>query len=654
MSISTSLPRRVLGAGVVVAALTALSVVVPVTAANAGPAALIADLQTELNAGGTAYLVADINAPTSLLSVPVDVTLNLNGFDLATGSTSIATGVTLTVVDVATGGSWTSAEGSGAQRAGIRTTGATLIVDGAVITATGGPQAAGIGGGYEQSGGTVIVNSGSVTATSPSQGAGIGGGWSWSGGSGGDGGTTTVNGGTVIATGGGYASGIGGGYYGNGGTTTITGGSVIANAGFRGAGIGGGTYGSGGIVSITGGSVVATGGEWAAAIGGAPSGFGTSGAAVLIGAGAVVTAQTDGSNTAVGGGNDGAFGSLTVEGTLTIPTGSYLGVPSAGTATIASTGVVDGGGDLRGGGSIVNNGIILNSTVANLADGAGLDVSVHDYRVAFDGNYAGAASTPVRVYAPTFDTGNRTFPADPTRPNGYSFDGWNTAADGSGTVPTESTALTADATYFAQWTGYELTPTAQTVTAGGSVHFAVEETPGNTDVTADFTFTSDNAADIVTDEVVDFTEAGTRTITATLDSDPTVTRTATITVAAAAPATLTLIASDLSVDQGDTISLDITAEDAYGNDVPTTGVVVTSNYATDVIVGSTVRFPTASTHVITATLGGVSAQVSVAVAPAVANLPRAGTDSATPFGAAAILLLLGAAAIVLRRRFNLR
>ena len=295
MSISTSLPRRVLGAGVVVAALTALSVVVPVTAANAGPAALIADLQTELNAGGTAYLVADINAPTSLLSVPVDATLNLNGFDLATGSTSIATGVTLTVVDVATGGSWTSAEGSGAQRAGIRTTGATLIVDGAVITATGGPQAAGIGGGYEQSGGTVIVNSGSVTATSPSQGAGIGGGWSWSGGAGGDGGTTTVNGGTVIATGGGYASGIGGGYYGNGGTTTITGGSVIANAGFRGAGIGGGTYGSGGIVSITGGSVVATGGEWAAAIGGAPSGFGTSGAAVLIGAGAVVTAQTDGS-----------------------------------------------------------------------------------------------------------------------------------------------------------------------------------------------------------------------------------------------------------------------------------------------------------------------------------------------------------------------
>ena len=118
------------------------------------------------------------------------------------------------------------------------------------MTATGGSDAAGIGGGRYGSGGTVIITGGTVTATGGSYGAGIG------GGSRGSGGTITITGGTVTAKGGGYAAGIGGGDGGgSGGTVTITGGTVTAKGGGYAAGIGGGYYGSGGTVTITGGTV---------------------------------------------------------------------------------------------------------------------------------------------------------------------------------------------------------------------------------------------------------------------------------------------------------------------------------------------------------------------------------------------------------------
>ncbi len=125
----------------------------------------------------------------------------------------------------------------------------TLIVNGGVVTATGGEDGAGIGGAYYGKGGTVTVNGGVVNANGGYNGAGIGGGPY------GDGGTLTVNGGAVNATGGVWASGIGGGYYGKGGTVTVNGGVVNANGGKNGAGIGGGTYGAGGTLTVNGGMV---------------------------------------------------------------------------------------------------------------------------------------------------------------------------------------------------------------------------------------------------------------------------------------------------------------------------------------------------------------------------------------------------------------
>ena len=162
------------------------------------------------------------------------------------------------------------------------------------LTATGGHDGAGIGGGDDGAGGTVTINGGMVTATGGGYGAGIG------GGDDGAGGTVTINGispersespigdgyqgCTVTATGGKWGAGIGGGSYGNGGTVTINGGTVTATGGDEGAGIGGGLQGAGGTVTINGGTVTATGGDFGAGIGG---GYNCAGGEVVIRNGAV-------------------------------------------------------------------------------------------------------------------------------------------------------------------------------------------------------------------------------------------------------------------------------------------------------------------------------------------------------------------------------
>ena len=86
---------------------------------------------------------------------------------------------------------------------------------------------------------------GSLTATGGNNAAGIGGGFQ------GNGENITITGGTVTATGGFSAAGIGGGREGKGENITITGGTVNAS-GCAGAGIGGGINGSGSNVTVSG------------------------------------------------------------------------------------------------------------------------------------------------------------------------------------------------------------------------------------------------------------------------------------------------------------------------------------------------------------------------------------------------------------------
>ena len=81
--------------------------------------------------------------------------------------------------------------------------------------------------------------------------------------------------GSLTATGGFNSAGIGGGYLGDGKNITITGGTVTATGGSSGAGIGGGREGKGENITITGGTVNATGNEDGAGIGGGVNGIGS-------------------------------------------------------------------------------------------------------------------------------------------------------------------------------------------------------------------------------------------------------------------------------------------------------------------------------------------------------------------------------------------
>ena len=150
--------------------------------------------------------------------------------------------------------------------------GKTLTIKGeGTLSAQGGYNSAGIGGGYYHRPylicGTIVIEGGVITATGGFGGAGIG----VDANSCCDG--ITISGGTVTATGGKYSAGIGAGNIGTSpGNITISGGIVTATGGDGAAGIGAGYYvgynGTCGNITISGGIVTATGGSNSAGIGG--------------------------------------------------------------------------------------------------------------------------------------------------------------------------------------------------------------------------------------------------------------------------------------------------------------------------------------------------------------------------------------------------
>ena len=145
---------------------------------------------------------------------------------------------------------------------------------------------------------------GKLTAWGGQQGAGIG------GGSGKDGSNIFITGGGVNAIGGLAAAGIGGGLGGNGSNITISGGKVGATNGLNGAGIGGGQHGSGSNITISGGKVSAIGGDWSAGIGGGHTGDGSD---ITI-SGGEVSASGGKSGAGIGGGVYGKGEGITVSG----------------------------------------------------------------------------------------------------------------------------------------------------------------------------------------------------------------------------------------------------------------------------------------------------------------------------------------------------
>ena len=281
---------------------------------------------------------------------------------------------------------------SGTQSAGLeKTSTGTLTLkddnnEAGSLTATGGFNSAGIGGGYLGDGKNITITGGTVTATGGSSGSGenitinggevtASGGDNWDdcgagigGGNGGVGKNITITGGTVNATGGygGGAAGIGGAFA-NGENITITGGTVNVTGGYGGgAGIGGGAEGGGGNnITIKGGTVTATGGGYrgnsGAGIGGGSSGSGEN---ITITDGKVTA--TGGSYAAgIGGGSVGAWGGESGSGkNITINGGTVNATGTDGGAGI-------GGGENGNGEDITINGGTVNASGAYGGAGIG-------------------------------------------------------------------------------------------------------------------------------------------------------------------------------------------------------------------------------------------------------------------------------------------
>ena len=155
---------------------------------------------------------------------------------------------TLTITDENKDGSLTATggfEGAGIG-GGQGGSGSNITISDGKVTATGGGGGAGIGGGHAGIGSDIAIEGGKVEATGGYSGAGIGGGeGTW-------GSNITISDGEVTATGGGAGAGIGGGYAGGGEGITIEGGKVTAQGDIGGAGIGGGVNNTGSNITISG------------------------------------------------------------------------------------------------------------------------------------------------------------------------------------------------------------------------------------------------------------------------------------------------------------------------------------------------------------------------------------------------------------------
>ena len=145
---------------------------------------------------------------------------------------------------------------SGKNHAGVEKAndnGTLTIIGSGKLSAYGGENGAGIGGGNSGAGSKIVIESGTIEAHGGNWGAGIG------GGNGGAGSYITIRGGNVKAIPGGEAAGIGGGFKGNGTDISIEGGTVYAESGGGSGGtaaIGGGRVeGNGKNIQITGGDI---------------------------------------------------------------------------------------------------------------------------------------------------------------------------------------------------------------------------------------------------------------------------------------------------------------------------------------------------------------------------------------------------------------
>ena len=510
-------------------------------------------IDSGVSADVTLFNSTIINNDTHALSMTgAAVDMTLYGSNTLQSNTRTAllcpAGATLTIQG---GGSLEANGGDAGIGGGLsHTDGGTVTIKSGTIHASGGVYGAGIGGGNGGDGGTIRIEGGSVTATGGSHtsgsyteagSAGIGGGCYRDGGTITiTGGTVTSTGGTVSATGGYHGAGIGAGANGMGsgwfntGTGSGTGAIIIsdtadvtAQGGEGAAGIGGGygntaatlyhpEGGTGGTINILGGAVTATGGDNGAGIGSGHLIYGPADAdATLTISGGTVTAEGGTDGAGLGGGN------LSSGGVIDISDGIVYSEGNGGQDIGSGSGGSGGSFSISGSAAafLANNSFLTpmsgtHSHVDITGHGGGM---IYGISVPWTGDFGAY----LRVYTLSYDIndGTGTTPESVTRLHNmttsvsddsgfsranYTFDGWNTEADGNGTAYTAGSSLTfaENTTLYAQWTVESFTITYDldggTVASANPANYTIESESItlNNPTRAGFVFTGWSGTDI--------------------------------------------------------------------------------------------------------------------------------------------------------------
>jgi uncharacterized repeat protein (TIGR02543 family) len=416
---------------------------------------------------------------------------------IGSGDNGVAGNITInggTVI--ATGGDGYGAPGIGSGYNGVA---GNITINGGTVIATGGDGygAPGIGSGDNGVAGNITINGGTVTATG--EGSGIGSGYN------GVAGNISINGGIVTSSSG-YREGIGGKVA----SITITGGAITATSGDNGyAGIGGEEIEN---ITISGGIVTATGGVFAAGIGSnsgdkdkvshitisggyidAKGGVGIggtyfsditiSGGYIIAtgGSGIVGSATHYGFGAGIGGNEIDDVGNITISGGFVMAKG---GVESTAIGTA---------GAFSGNITISNNDVIkVTATIAE-EDGCFLGYicyciggaeTVTIGGVSYTGSYMNGVDAKTYTYAPSpiytvvfnandgsnttmkqlfgYGAAARALAKNNFFREGYSFIGWNTKANGSGTFYANEQEVknlakaNESVTLYAQWVDGDL------------------------------------------------------------------------------------------------------------------------------------------------------------------------------------------------------
>ena len=343
--------------------------------------------------------------------------------------------------------------------------GKTLTIDGngelsasTVSDENGWRYAAGIGGGLNMSCGNIVINNGIINATGGEKGggAGIGAGAMMDAERKFSCGNITISGGTVTATVGigGGAAGIGAGYnsgYLTMGDITISGGTVTATVGIGGGAAGIGTgYNFGsltmGDITISGGIVTATVGKESA---GAGIGAGQNGGSLTMGditiSGGTVKATVGEYGVGAGIGIGYNQGMVTCKG-ITISKEVTSLIAIKGEYADHSIGI-----GYNEGGTFSCDKITIGGEETNFIETSPFIFPERTYTVAFDGN-GGSGSMEKQI----LNLGD-VLQANTFTRQGYVFDGWNTAKDGSGmsfkdgAKVLEFLGTNTNVTFYAQW-----------------------------------------------------------------------------------------------------------------------------------------------------------------------------------------------------------